>query len=339
MKFIKNPENLRYSLNIIIPLLVFLSSILSATIAVRTHEMDTGHFFMWVMGVSFFTALCSFFIILAMTEPIKDLIKKIEKNIFFEEAGRAKGQMMEVYKIIEKLIELARLDKKDNGPEKTHLKKELERLDYIVPLGYMSLMMAHEIRNPLSTITGMSELLKSKVKGEKELLYVDTILDSAKKIDDFTKEILDFTDDSIEETEFDMVSLIKDSINTLTVQFEGVSCIFNEKAPIIYRGDKTKIYQALFNIIKNAFEYERDNGYVKITVNNDRELTISIYNEHSKIDVEDRENVFKPFFTKKKEGRGIGLFVAMRNVKLHNGDILIDSGENGTTFIVRLPKN
>lgn len=339
MRYIRNPENLRYSLNIIIPLIVFLSSILSAVISYRTHVLDLKHFFMWVIGVSLFTSFCSLFIVLAMTGPIKDLIKKIETAIRFEEAGKSKGQMMEVYKIIEKLMELAKIDEKAVEAKDIDFKKELERLDYIVPLGYMSLMVAHEVRNPLNTITGMSELLRSKIKGEKERLYLDNILNSAKKIDDFTKEILDFTDDSIEEVEFDINSIIRDSIEALQSEFRGVNCEFDEKAPMIYRGDKNKIYQAIFNIIKNAFEYERDNGIVKISTDIKNGAHIFVFNRHSRLVKGEEENIFKPFFTKKRGGRGIGLFIAMRNIKLHRGDIKVKTGDEGTTFIVQLPSD
>jgi len=96
MRYIKNPENLRYSLNIIIPLIVFLSSILSAVIAIRTHDMDQGHFFLWVIAASLFTAICSLFVVLAMTEPIKELIRKVERTITIDDRGKIRGQMIEV---------------------------------------------------------------------------------------------------------------------------------------------------------------------------------------------------------------------------------------------------
>ncbi|HRV23045.1 MAG TPA: HAMP domain-containing sensor histidine kinase [Syntrophorhabdaceae bacterium] len=338
MRYIKNPENLRYSLNIIIPLIVFLSSILSAVIAIRTHDMDQGHFFLWVIAASLFTAICSLFVVLAMTEPIKELIRKVERTITIDDRGKIRGQMIEVYNVIERLMELARLDRERDKEGDIDLKKEITRLDYIVPLGYMSLMVAHEVRNPLNTITGMSELLKSRLTGEKENLYIDTILNSAKKIDEFTKEILDFTDDAVDEAEFDLVSVIRDALNTLSLQFSDVSWVFDEKKPIMYRGDKNKIYQALFNIIKNAFEYEKEKGSVRIVIRADGDITVSVYNEHSSVEKDDRENIFKPFFTKKRGGRGIGLFIAMKNIRLHNGNIDVESSDRGTTFTVRLPK-
>lgn len=339
MRYLKNPENLRYSLNIVIPLLVFLTSILASVIAVRTHDMDAEHFLLWIFGVSSFTAFCSFIIIFAMTQPIKELIEKVEKVIRFEKAGKTKGQMMEVYRLIERLMELVRLERSEGEKGGSDIKRELERLDYIVPLGYMSLMVAHEVRNPLNTITGMSELLKGKLEGSKANLYVDTILDSAKKIDDFTKELLDFTDDSIEKAEFDINSVIRESINNLEIQFHDVRCDFNAEDHISFEGDKNKIYQALNNIIKNAFEYEKDSGYVRITTKMDNAIEISVFNQNSVVPEEEKENIFKPFYTKRKGGKGIGLFIAMRNIKLHGGDIKVESGEKGTTFIVQLPKH
>jgi hypothetical protein len=49
------------------------------------------------------------------------------------------------------------------------------------------------------------------------------------------------------------------------------------------------------------------------------------------------QSLFKPFFTKKKGGKGFGLFISMRNIKLHGGDIKVESGDNGTTFTIELP--
>ncbi|MCX5811450.1 MAG: HAMP domain-containing sensor histidine kinase [Proteobacteria bacterium] len=339
MKSIFNdPKNLRYSLNTIIPFVVFLTSILSAMVGYVSAKHFSGSYFIFIYVVSLFSTLCSFLIISAITQPVINLVKKVEHIVRFGEFRKEKGQMMEVYTLIEKLTELAK--QKDFGGEKTHsdIKKDIERLDYIVPLGYMSLMVAHEVRNPLNTITGMSELLRENLIGKQATTYIDAILDSARKIDAFTKELLDFTDDSIEHEEFDINLIVKESLNTLRGQFNHIKCDFvTDSESIIFRGDRTRIFQAVYNLLKNAFQHEVEGGYVRIEIKNNNILTILVYNKSSIIKTEDIEAIFKPFFSKRKGGRGLGLFISIRNIRMHGGDINVETGDEGTKFTITLP--
>ncbi|MCX5807142.1 MAG: HAMP domain-containing sensor histidine kinase [Proteobacteria bacterium] len=339
MKSIFNdPKNLRYSLNTIIPFVVFLTSILSAMIGYRSALHFYDSYFISIFIVSLFSAFCSFLAVSAITQPVINLVKKVEHIVRFGEFRKEKGQMMEVYTLIEKLTEMAKHNK--FGGEKTHsdMKKDIERLDYIVPLGYMSLMVAHEVRNPLNTITGMSELLKEKLIGEQAMSYVNAILDSAKKIDIFTKELLDFTDDGIEHEEFDINTIIKESMDSLHKQFDHVKCDFvTDTENIIFRGDKTRIFQAVNNLLKNAFQHEAAGGYVKVETKCNNILKILVYNKSSSIKTEDIEAIFKPFFSKRKGGRGLGLFISIRNIRMHGGDINVETSNNGTTFTITLP--
>jgi len=66
-------------------------------------------------------------------------------------------------------------------------------------------------------------------------------------------------------------------------------------------------------------------------------ILLSLYNRSSRVEQAIVQTIFKPFFTKKKGGRGIGLFIAMRNVKIHGGNINVTSGDNGTIFTITLP--
>ena len=101
-----------------------------------------------------------------------------------EEIRKKRGKMIEVYSVLDRLIEYIR--EKANEDEKSTLLSGIENLDYIIPLGYMSLMVAHEVRNPLATITGMSQLLKQKITDESQKQYIDAMLNAARKIDIFT---------------------------------------------------------------------------------------------------------------------------------------------------------
>ena len=334
--FFRDPKNLRYRLSVVVPGVAFLTSILTA-VTMTSLRMGPKEYFLWLVMLALFSALSSLAIVFAMTSPLKELITKAEDLVHLEKAGSDRGLMIEVYQLIEKLIDLAKTKNGVTRKEEANIMQGIERLDYLLPLGYMSLMVAHEVRNPLNTITGMTELLKSKIEEPQLQKYLQMSLDAAKKIDVFTKELLDFTDEEVSREDFDINEVIEEALKGLQFEFDDVVCEF-EKGPLpLFSGDRHKIYQAVQNILKNAFEYERDGGHVKITSASDQHIRIIINNKRSRIDPEIAETIFKPFFSKKKGGRGIGLFISMRNARIHGGDISATSDENGTTFTITLP--
>lgn len=332
--FFKDPSNLRYSLNTIIPLVVFLTSLLSGAVAASMIRQSKA-VSLWIFGASLFSSLCSLVVILAMTRPILELVKRAEKLVRFEESRKEKGQMIEVYKMIETLVEFVKKREDEEGKE--GIMEDVDKLDYIIPLGYMSLMVAHEVRNPLNTITGMSELLKQKIEDGSQRPYIDAMLDAAKKIDKFTSELLDFTDNELTKETFDVNDLIEEVRDNLHQEFVDVMSEFQKTKNLPYFGDRTKIYQAVYNVARNAYEYEKNGGQVIIKTSINGSIRVSVYNKSSKIEEDDLRSLFKPFFAKKKGGRGLGLFISKKNVKLHNGDIKVESGEEGTTFTIVLP--
>jgi signal transduction histidine kinase len=274
-------------------------------------------------------------VILAMTRPVAELVKRAEKLVRFEESRKEKGQMIEVYKMIETLVEFVKKKGEEEGKE--GIMEHVDKLDYIIPLGYMSLMIAHEVRNPLNTITGMSELLKQKIEDDSQRPYIDAMLDAAKKIDKFTSELLDFTDNELTKEAFDVNDLIEEVRDNLHQEFVDVTCKFQKTENLPYFGDRIKIYQAIYNVVRNAYEYEKNGGQVIIKTSINGSISVSVYNKSSKIEEDDIRSLFKPFFAKKKGGRGLGLFISKKNVKLHNGDIKVERGEEGTTFTIVLP--
>lgn len=337
--FFKNPSNLRYNLNIIVPLVVFLTNILAIAVALYVLK-DKGFSYIWVLGTSLFSAFCALLVILAITQPIKELIQKAEKLVRFEEARKEKGQMMEVYQLIERLMERIKSEDEAITSKDKKVINNIDKLDFIIPLGYMSLTVAHEVRNPLNTITGMTELLNQKITDETQREYLSAILDAARKIDRFTADLLEFTDNELAKEEFSIYEVIEEALNYLGMEYRNALYEFQKDEDIIYTGDRIKIYQTIHNILKNAFEFEKDSGYIRIDTKQDNErVLISIYNRNSRILEEDLPSMFKPFFSRKKGGRGLGLFNSMKNIKLHGGDILVESGLQGTTFTIELPKS
>lgn len=335
--FFKDTKNLRYRLSTVIPGVAFLTSILTA-VTMTSLKMTHSEYYMWLIALAVFSAACSLALVFAMTSPLKELLTKAEDVVHFEKVRSDRGLMIEVYQLIEKLIELAKSKEKEGKKERNQFIEDIERLDYLLPLGYMSLMVAHEVRNPLNTITGMNELLKNKLSDPQLQKYVQVSLDAAKKIDVFTKDLLDFTDDVVHSENFNVNEVIEESYSALCYDFKEVTCEFEKGELPLFTGDRNKFYQAIHNILKNAFDYERDGGSVKVTsVLDQSTIIISIYNKSSRIEPEIAETIFKPFFSKRKGGKGIGLFISMRNIKIHGGDIKATSGDEGTTFTITLP--
>ncbi len=318
-------------------MLVFLTSVLAA--AVASSLPPSPRFYALLFGTAAFSAACAFVIVRAMTHPIQELVQKAERTMRFEEARKDRGQMIEIYQFMERLIDFVKSRETESG-EKSGILEQVENLDYILPLGYMSLMVAHEVRNPLSTITGMTELLKAKTERGTERAYLEKILEASRKIDRFTKELLDFTDNELLKEEFDVREAVEEVKELLSQEFQGIECEVLGTGGFPYRGDRQKIQQALQNLMRNAFEFERlagTGGFVRVSVSHRGHLEISVYNRGSRIEKEDLENIFKPFFTKKKGGWGIGLAIAKRNAEMHGGEITVESGAQGTTFFLRLP--
>ncbi len=335
--FFKDPGNLRYSLNTIVPLVAFLTSLFSITIGLNVIASARSNVvWFWIFGVCLFSALCGLAVVRAMTQPLNDLVKKAEQFVRLEEFRKERGQMMEVYKLIERLMDHVQT-RADEG-ERTTLMESMEKLDYIIPLGYMSLMVAHEVRNPLNTITGMSELLQQRVTDDSQRRYIAATLEASKKIDVFTRELLDFTDNELTTEEFNIYEVVHDAIAATTEEYKDVRIDYPRKGSLVCFADRTKLYQVVHNILKNAAAYEKGGGTVKIDVKHDNaRISILVFNKNSRIQKSEYESVFKPFYTRKKGGKGLGLFIGMRNMKLHGGDIKVDSSESGTTFTIELP--
>ncbi len=337
MNFLKDPKNLRYNLLRLIPVIVFFTSILVSVFtlncASRTREP-----YIWIFLISILSSLCVLLVLFVIVAPVKDLLKRAESFLKLESNPKDRGKMIEFYQTISNLIDRVKKyeeERRKNGD--VEIAEDLEKLKYVIPIGYMSLTIAHEVKNPLSTIKGMAQLLMED-GGEREKIYGERILNSAKRIESFTKELLDFLDTELNMEEFDLRSLVEDVSYSLLSEFKDVKCDIEGDPSVIFYGDRGKIEQSIYNILRNAFEYESDSfGYVKITIFGGDPITVRIFNRSSQLSAEDTDLIFKPFYTKRRGGKGIGLFVAKKNIELHKGRIEVKSEREGTEILVKLP--
>ncbi len=214
----------------------------------------------------------------------------------------------------------------------------------------LMLGLAHELKNPLSGIRGAAQLLASDFEDEeivkcaeiitKEADRLRVLLDSLKQLEPFTEEVkepLNIHDILMEIIYLESMSNKRENIN--------YTQNFDITLPQIY-GDMNSLKQVFLNLIKNAALAIEGNGNITIStkwvtehkLKGQRTISVEIEDDGCGIPEESMEKIFSPFYTTRKEGSGIGLFLAYQIVAKHGGAILVESEiGTGTVFKVYLP--
>lgn len=211
--------------------------------------------------------------------------------------------------------------------------------------------MAHEIKNPISPIQVCIKTLL-KVKKDKPEIFDNlfeqssiTILEEVDKLHALANSFSLFAQmPTPSKTLIDINNLIERVIQLYRSSGENyqINLNLNEDIPLVM-GDQNLISSALNNIIKNALEaLPKENPELIISTNkidDGREwIRIVISDNGEGIDLEDLPNIFKPYFTKKAKGTGLGLTIAKEIIDQHEGRIFVESIKGkGTTFFIDLP--
>ena len=222
---------------------------------------------------------------------------------------------------------------------------EAERLKAIANL---SATVAHEIGNPLASISGSAELMLTNAIDDKQKHLLQIICKEVDRLTDIVTDFLSFTRlRSIELTTFDLNNLIMDVVVLLhhSKQFpDNMKLLFNELSePFYIMADEKQLKQAFLNIGLNALEAMPNGGKLEITLTPSEKhdsIEIQISDSGGGIPKKSLNNIFDSFFTTKNSGSGIGLYVTQKIVHSHRGKISVKSSpEEGTVFYITLPTN
>ncbi len=204
---------------------------------------------------------------------------------------------------------------------------------------------AHEIKNPLNSITLHLEVLRAKLEGqapgvEQEINVISTEI---MRLDRVVKTFLDFTRPvDVSLARVDPVELARETVRLVAPQASarGVEIVVDaEPLHVRLNADRDLLKQALLNVVVNAVDAMHDGGRLQIAVRRVAgDCVLSVADQGAGIPPELRDKVFNLYFTTKGKGSGIGLAMTFRIVQLHNGTIDFTSEPGkGTTFFLRFP--
>ncbi|MGQ9818202.1 MAG: two-component system sensor histidine kinase NtrB, partial [bacterium] len=210
--------------------------------------------------------------------------------------------------------------------------KQNERLSY---LGKMASWVAHEIRNPLTSIDGFAQLLINNQDRNRMNAYIDEIRKGAQRINHIVDDILTFARSrKMELKKVHLKGLIEDILQTIKVK----AVIEGMEQPFV-RAEEESIRRLFVNLITNAVEAMDENGLLNIDFKQtDNFILTQIIDNGKGIDEKDLKNLFIPFYTTKTRGTGLGLAIVKKIVDDHHGKIEIESKPGqGTKVKVYLP--
>jgi signal transduction histidine kinase len=231
----------------------------------------------------------------------------------------------------------------------------LVHLEKMVALGEMSTTIAHEIKNPLTSIGGFARRLDRAIPEEsQEKKYSQTIIKEVSRLEKILNDLLNYTqDESLVFKELDLRDILEESLSMVTggIHSGGIQLIkeYAEEIPMVM-GDSHQLKQVFFNLINNASQSmsestrtEKEKGTLSLRVhpfskNGSPYIKVEVEDTGKGIDSENLHNIFNPFYSTKEFSLGLGLPIVHKIITSHRGQIEVDNHTGkGVNFIITLP--
>jgi signal transduction histidine kinase/Fe-S-cluster-containing hydrogenase component 2 len=225
----------------------------------------------------------------------------------------------------------------------------LMQSEKLAGLGQLAAGIAHEVNNPLGIILMYTHLIMDELDGEAQFgSELSLISEQAERCKRIVAGLLDFSrEQKISRLECDPATILDRAIRGVP-RPNHVELVVDRSEPRRRAElDADQMVQVLTNLLSNAYQSMPKGGRVTLRLGgDDQELIYTVQDEGCGIPRDDMSKIFEPFFTTKTLGAGIGLglSVAYGIVKMHQGEIEVESnadpsrGPTGTTFIVKLPR-
>lgn len=225
--------------------------------------------------------------------------------------------------------------------EQLMLEQEMSRLDRLNLIGQMAAGIAHEVRNPMTTVRGFLQLVKERNQHLNHNEVFDLMIDELDRANSIITEFLSLSkNQSLELNCYNLNELLK-------VLFPLIQAdAFNSKKDLrLELGeipdleiDEREIRQMVLNLARNGLDAMPPNGTLILrTYLKENEVVLEVMDQGKGIEPEVLQKLGTPFYTTKEKGTGLGLAVCFGIAQKHNAKISIATGPQGTTFYIHFP--
>lgn len=276
-------------------------------------------FFFSPSKLSFTSVIMASFLIVISVTPVKMILKKLFSFLYPD----SKYVFTSLYEFDEKL----------------------EREKALL-LAEMAPVFAHEIRNPLGSIKGAAQYLQSEASTEEHHKLFNVIIEEVNRLNTVVSQFLDYARPfSIRIQAQDINAIILKAVSIIAANRLTDNIVLarelQEGLPAV-KVDEQQLLQVIINISLNAIEAMPGGGTLtfrtsKIETSAGAAVGITIRDTGSGIEPDDVKNIFKPFYTTKERGVGLGLAICQKIIKEHGGSIRVKSlPGQGSVFFIRL---
>ena len=226
--------------------------------------------------------------------------------------------------------------------EKREIEKKLKQKEHFALIGEMSAGIAHEIRNPLASISGSVQFLNKELKLETEFQnLMDIIVKESTRLSHSIKVFLDYARTTpLKKREFDLSRIIHDVAELVSLNHPEIKIVKKYSKGNVINADIKRINQVVWNLINNSVKALNNSGIIEVNIYKKGGIIyLSVKDNGVGIDSGDVSKIFTPFYSRFTSGIGLGMSIVKRIIDEHNFEIKIKSEKNiGTEVIICFKK-
>ena len=222
------------------------------------------------------------------------------------------------------------------------MEKEIARSRHLHAIGSLAAGVAHEIRNPLSSIKGFAVYFKQRLSGNKEdEETADIMIAETERLNRVISQLLEFARPlTLKKEPTNMMDLVRHTIKLVEVEARksGVEIdVRGEERPMNAEIDPDKVKQVLLNVFLNSLSAMPEGGRLSVRLETQKEsVEVTVSDTGSGIRENDLPRIFDPYFTSKPAGTGLGLAVVQKIMEAHGAAVKVESKEGrGTKVTLR----